>query len=199
MAHHERLFRPERAHKLDDPERLKWLPPDAVVRKIARPGLRVADVGAGTGYFALPLARALLPGGRVFAIDMQPEMLQLLRARVLPDLPIVLVEGEATRTTLQNASVDVVLLANVWHELDDQAASLAEASRILAPGGSIAILDWRKDVEQPPGPPLEHRIPPSEVARALEQHGWRIDTSEDIGTYNYLIVAARDQRRDPSS
>ena len=83
--------------------------------------------------------------------------------------------------------------------LDDQAASLAEASRILAPGGSIAILDWRKDVEQPPGPPLEHRIPPSEVARALEQHGWRIDTAEALGTYNYLIVAARDQRRDPSS
>jgi len=189
MAHHERLFRPERAHKLDDPERLKWLPPDGVVRKIARPGLRVADVGAGTGYFALPLARAVLPGGRVFAIDMQPEMLQLLRARVPPDLPVVLVEGEATRTTLRDGSVDVVLLANVWHELDDHAAALAEASRILAPGGRVVILDWRKDVEQPPGPPLEHRIPPSEVAGTAERHGWRVDPSEAIGAYNYLIVA----------
>ena len=191
MAHHERLFRPERAHKLDDPERLKWLPPDAVVRKLSRPGLRVADVGAGTGYFAIPLARAVLPGGKVFAIDMQPEMLKLLHARVPPDLPIVLVQGEATRTMLPDASVDVVLLANVWHEFDDQAAALAEASRILAPGGRIAILDWRKDVEQPPGPPLEHRIPPAEITRTLEQHGWRLGTSETIGTYNYLVVATR--------
>src|SRR5438876_7650390 len=119
MAEHDRRFRHEHAHKLDDPERLKWLPPDAVVRQIARPGARIADVGAGTGYFAVPLARAVLPGGQVFAVDMQPEMLQLLRARVPADLPIALVEGEATRTTLEDATADVFLLANVWHELDN--------------------------------------------------------------------------------
>ena len=181
MAVHERLFRPERAHKLDDPERLKWLPPDAIVRRIARPGLRVADIGAGTGHFALPLARAVLPGGRVFAVDLQPAMLELLRARLPPDLPVVLVEGEATRTTLEDASVDAILLANVWHELDDRPAALFEASRILTPDGRIAILDWRPDVEQPPGPPLEHRIPSSEVTRMLGQSGWRVDTSEHVG------------------
>jgi ubiquinone/menaquinone biosynthesis C-methylase UbiE len=153
MAEHDRRFRHEHAHKLDDPERLKWLPPDAVVRQIARPGARIADVGTGTGYFAVPLARAVLPGGQVFAVDMQPEMLQLLRARVPADLPIVLVEGEATRTTLEDATADVVLLANVWHELDNHVAALAEMSRILAPDGRLAILDWRDDVEQPPGPP----------------------------------------------
>jgi ubiquinone/menaquinone biosynthesis C-methylase UbiE len=190
MAHHERLFHFERAHKLDDPERQKWLPADAVVGRIARPGLRVADVGAGTGYFAIPLGRAVLPGGRVFAVDLQPEMLQILRARVPPDLAVALVEGEATRTTLPEASVDLVLLANVWHELDDHGAALAEATRILAPGGRIAILDWRKDVEQPLGPPLDHRIPPADVARTLEQHGWRSGTSETIGQYHYLIIAS---------
>jgi len=55
-------------------------------------------VRAGTGYVALPLARAVLPRGRVFAVDLQPAMLELLRARLPPDLPVVLVEGEATRT-----------------------------------------------------------------------------------------------------
>ncbi|HXJ19985.1 MAG TPA: class I SAM-dependent methyltransferase [Polyangia bacterium] len=188
--HHDRLFRPHHAHKLDDPERQKWLPPDVVVRRLARPGLRVADVGAGTGYFALPLARAVLPGGRVFAIDMQPEMLQLLPPRVPSDGSVVLVEGEATRTTLPNASVDVVLLANVWHELDDRGAALSEASRILVPEGRIAVLDWREDVGEPVGPPLEHRIPAAEVARTLEQERWRIDSSDAVGSYHYLIVAA---------
>ena len=191
MAHHERLFHPERAHRLDDPERQRWLPAGALVGRIARPGLQVADVGAGTGYFAIPLARAVLPGGRVFAVDLQPKMLQLLRARVPQDLAIALVEGDATRTTLPGASVDVVLLANVWHELDDHAAALAEASRILARGGRITILDWRTDVEQPLGPPLEHRIAPADTTRTLEQHGWRIGTSETIGLYHYLIIATR--------
>lgn len=194
MAHHERLFHHERAHKLDDPERQKWLPAEVVVSRMARPGLRVADVGAGTGYFAIPLARAVLPGGRVFAVDLQPEMLQLLRARVPPDLSIVLVEGEATRTTLPDAGVDLVLLANVWHELDDHAEALREVARILTPDGRIAILDWREDVDQPLGPPLDHRIPPADVARILDQYGWRIGVSETIGVYHYLIIATRDQR-----
>jgi ubiquinone/menaquinone biosynthesis C-methylase UbiE len=197
MAEHERLFRHERAHKLDDPERLKWLPPDAVVRQIARPGARIVDVGAGTGYFALPLSRAVLPGGRVLAVDVRPEMLQLLRARIPAALPVALVEGEATRTTLEDAIADVVLLATVWHELDDHVAALAEMSRILTPVGRLAILDWRDDVEQPPGPPLEHRIPPAEVTRTLERNGWRIDTSEPVGTYNYFIIAHRERRQQP--
>ena len=153
--------------------------------------MRVADIGAGTGYFTIPLARAVLPGGRVFAIDLQPEMLDLLRARVPPDLPVALVDGEATRTTLPDTCVDLVLFANVWHELDDHPAALAEAARILGPGGRIAILDWRKEVEQHLGPPLEHRIPPADVGRTLEQHAWLIGSSETIGLYHYLIIATR--------
>lgn len=183
------MFRPHQAHKLDDPERQTWLPPDVVVR-LARPGLRVADVGAGTGYFALPLARAVVPGGQVFAVDTQAEMLDLLRPRVPPGAPVVLVQGDATRTTLPEASVDLVLLANVWHELDDPAAALSEARRILVPGGRIAILDWREDVGDQLGPPLEHRIPAAEVARLLEQQGYRIGSSENVGSYHYLILAA---------
>lgn len=184
------MFRHEHAHKLDDPERQKWLPADAVVQRLAlRPGMIVADVGAGTGYFALPIARAVLPGGRVFAVDVQRAMLDRLRARLEPDLPIELVEAEATRTTLPSASADLVVLANVWHEIDDRAAALAEASRVLRPAGRLAILDWRTDVEQPPGPPLDHRIAARDVVATLNESGWRADGSEAVGSYSYLIVA----------
>lgn len=192
MHEHERMFHHEHAHKLDDPERQRWLPVDLVLQRLAlRPGMRVADVGAGTGYFALPMARAVLPGGQVFAVDMQPEMLELLRARVEPELPIALVLGEATRTTLERASVDVVLLANVWHEIDDRPAALAEATRLLRPGGRIAILDWRTDVEQPPGPPLDHRVAAPDVAAMLERDGWSVAESAPLGIFSYLIVATR--------
>ncbi len=191
---HERIFRHEHADRLDGPERQRWLPAAGVVERLAlRPGMTVADVGAGTGYFALRMAAAVLPGGRVFAIDLQPEMLEILRARVA-DLPITLVNAAANHTMLLDASVDLELLANVWHELDEPAATLVEARRILRPGGRLAIVDWRTDVEQPPGPPLSHRVPVATTAEALHDAGWSVEQQETIGAYSYLLLAT--DRRD---
>lgn len=150
----------------------------------------VADVGAGTGYFALPMAHAVDPGGQVFAVDVQPEMLERLRARLDPGLPVVLVAGDATHTTLKDASIDLVLFANVWHEIDDCRAALTEATRVLRPDGQLAILDWRTDVKHPPGPPLEHRIAASDVKATLRGGGWTIEASEPVGMFSYLILAA---------
>ena len=191
MSDHERMFRHEHAHKLDDPERQQWLPPaDLMARLELAPGLRVADVGAGTGYFALPIARAVTPGGRVFAVDVQYEMLEHLRAK-LDTEPVSLVHGEATRTTLDDDSVDLVFLANVWHEVDDLPAALVEIARILRPAGRLAILDWRTDVEQPPGPPLEHRIPEGDVVALLREHGFVARAPEHVGRFSYLVTARR--------
>jgi ubiquinone/menaquinone biosynthesis C-methylase UbiE len=70
MHRHERMFPHEHAHMLNDPDRQKWLPSAAVLERLAlQPGMRVADVGAGTGYFALPIAHAVNPAGQVFAVD----------------------------------------------------------------------------------------------------------------------------------
>lgn len=195
MAERERMFRHESAHKLDDPERQKWLPVEPVLQQLAlRPGMRVADVGAGTGYFAIPMARAVTPNGEVIAVDVQPQMLERLRARVEAGLPITLVEADAARTTLAAASVDVVFLANVWHEIDDRPAALGEAARVLRPGGKVAILDWRTDVERPPGPPIDHRISADDAAAELGREGWLVEAPERVGTYSYLVVAARRAR-----
>jgi ubiquinone/menaquinone biosynthesis C-methylase UbiE len=185
------MFRHELAHVLDDPERQRWLPVALVLERLAlRPGMSVADVGAGTGYFAIPMAKAVAPSGRVIAVDMQEEMLGHLRAKIA-DLPIELVLGSAERTTLPDASVDLVLLANVWHEIDDTNAALVESQRILRPQGRIAILDWRTDVEQPPGPPLSHRISASDAAASLRSAGFRASEPETIGAYGYVVVATR--------
>ncbi|MEO8499354.1 MAG: methyltransferase domain-containing protein [Vicinamibacteria bacterium] len=192
MTGHERMFRAAHAYKLDDPERRRWLPVVDVLDRLAvRPGMMIADVGSGTGYFALPLAGAVGPFGRVFAVDAQPEMLALLRGRV-EDLPISLVHGTADRTTLPDASVDLVLLANVWHEIDEPTAVLAETARILRPGGRIAILDWRKDVEQPPGPPLAHRVSATDTAALLRSAGWAVALPETVGVYSHLVLATQE-------
>jgi FkbM family methyltransferase len=200
--HSHKLFDPASAHKLEDPERPTWMPPSDVLSHLAlKTANDVADIGAGTGYFAVPIARAVAPG-QVYAVDLQPQMLKLLEQKLgaadpqdpqraaAPD-NITLVEGDASATTLPDASVDVALLANMWHEIDDHALVLREVSRILRQHGRLAILDWRPDVDRPPGPPLEFRIAAAEVTRTLEQQGWRVTMNTGIGTYSYLLLAER--------
>ncbi len=190
MPPHERMFHHEHAHVLDDADRQRWLPSADVIRDLGlRAGMRVADIGAGTGYFALPIARAVGPSGIVFAVDLQLEMLEKLRARLEPSLPITLVNGDAARTTLDEGSVDLAFMANVWHEVDDRAVALAELARIIKPGGRVAILDWRTDVEPAPGPPLAHRIPAVETERALAEAGWQVTRpTRLVGPYEYLVL-----------
>src|ERR1700745_3894965 len=107
--HHHRshkLFDPASAHKLENPERLTWMPPDEVITLLAlESGNDVADIGAGTGYFALPMAKAVDPG-KVYAVDLQPEMLNLLRQKLSAPgavRNVELVEGDASATTLRDA------------------------------------------------------------------------------------------------
>jgi ubiquinone/menaquinone biosynthesis C-methylase UbiE len=191
----DRLFKPSEVHKLEDPERLTWLPPAEVVEALEiRPGMTVADIGAGTGYFALPIASAVGPQGKVFAVDLQPEMLALFQAKLKRSAAapanVVLVEGSADTTNLESASADLVLIANVWHELDNRDSTLLEMKRILAVGGRLAILDWRPDVPQPPGPPLHHRIAADEVHRFATAAGWNCAPPQNVGRYSYLLLGS---------
>lgn len=189
----EKTFDPRNAHKLDDSARLQWLPPDVVISALRLvPGMNVADIGAGSGYFTLPIARKVGPDGKVFAVDLQPAMLSLLSGRLAAGQDIrnvEVIEADAADTRLPSRSCDVVLMAAVWHELDDHVRVLREVSRVLREGGSLAILDWRPDVDRPPGPPLDHRIPPDRVARTLEANGWAAQPPQWIGPYSYLIIA----------
>jgi ubiquinone/menaquinone biosynthesis C-methylase UbiE len=191
----ERTFRAADAHKLEDPARLEWLPPaDVLDRLELAPGMYVADVGTGTGYFALPMAAQVGQEGKVFAVDLQPEMLEKLKDKLrAPGAPrnIELVQGDATDTRVPDQSCSVALFASLWHELDDHPAVLVEAARILRDGGRIVILDWRTDVDRPPGPPLDDRIPAEAVVRSLEANGWVVREPAAIGRYCYLVIATR--------
>ena len=190
-----RTFKAADAQRLDDPERLKWLPPQELISALSiSVGMTVADIGAGTGYFAIPFAHAVEPTGTVFAVDFQAGMLAVLRQKLgSPGAPrnVRLLEGSANSTGVPESACDVVLLANIWHELDDHATALREAARILKSGGVIAVLDWRDDVTRPPGPPLEHRVPVAKTRSALEDAGFQFLQDTSFGRYSYLVVGTR--------
>lgn len=190
---HDKRFDPSQAHKLEDPERLTWMPPQEIVQALdIAQGMTVADIGAGTGYFAIPMARAVGTQGKVLAVDVSEQMLQYLREKLSqPDGPknIELSEAEATSSGLSTASCDLVFYGNVWHEIEDHLQALREASRLLRPEGRIAILDWSPDATRPPGPPIEHRIARLAVEKMVRDNAWPVLTSQAIGVYSYLVIA----------
>lgn len=176
--HHDRLFPAHAAARLDDPSRLERQPPKAIVDALGlTPECRVLDFGAGTGYYAIPIAerlRELGDGGKVYAVDSQRSMLALLEAK-LPDLdlpPIETLEGSLDAVQRMGAeSVDRVLMANVVHEVPDRAALFDATARVLAPDGMVLVVDWHPEGSTDHGPPLDHRLEPGEVSRYMTKAG----------------------------
>ena len=188
---HERRFNAAMAGKLEDPERLHWLPPAEVIAALAmQPGQAIVDIGAGTGYFALPLAKAVGSSGKIYAVDAQREMLSILAGK-LPNAALAtisLICAEAESTGLPQGCCDLVFMANVWHEFDDRAAVVAEAMRLLRRGGRVGVLDWRPDVEPDNGPPLDHRLSPDDAMATLRAAGVTQLNSMNVGKYAWLVT-----------
>ena len=181
-------FRPERAARLHSPERdarQPWQPLLALLdlKKITA----VADVGAGTGYFAIPLAKALAGRGKVYALDIVPEMLALLRERGAGIENLEAIETSEPKLPLSDASVDAVLMVNMLHEFADLKASLLEVRRILRPGGLVVISDWRK-IPTSEGPPLEARFTEDEARTAVEAAGFGPVTFHDIYPEHFTLT-----------
>jgi SAM-dependent methyltransferase len=159
------------AKVFDDPARDAWQQPEAVISALSlSPTARVADLGAGTGYFAVRIARRL-PEGRVYAIDIEADMVRHLEGRAagedLANLVPVLATPDEARIP---EPVDLVLVVDTYHHIADRVAYFRRLSESLRPGGRLAIIDFTR--ESPIGPPPEHRIPPEDVARELAQAGY---------------------------
>ena len=186
--HMEHAFDPEESTtSFDDPKRDEWQMPSRVIAALAlRPEASVADVGAGTGYFSLRLARAV-PKGTVYAVDIEPAMLDFLSKRATTErvTNIVTVKADASSPNIPKP-VDAILIVNTYHHLPSRVAYFGALKQSLTPSGAIAIVDFRKD--SPAGPPVEFRFEVSQIVSEMTLAGYRLDAQHDfLPRQNFLV------------
>jgi SAM-dependent methyltransferase len=188
---------PERyARSFDDPARDGWQMPARVIDALdLAPGLTVADIGAGTGYFSVRLARAV-PRGVVYAVDVEPAMLDHVRKRAAVEGldNLLTVQASATSPNLPQP-VDLVLIVDTYHHLPDRTTYFRELTRSLAAGGRVAIVDYRKD--SPGGPPPEFRFDAGQIIGEMERAGYRLDARHEFLPRQHFLVFT--PSRGPSS
>jgi ubiquinone/menaquinone biosynthesis C-methylase UbiE len=186
-------FDPSQAHKLDAGERATWNNPvEFVAAAEIAPGSRIAEIGCGTGWFTFELEKATRPRGIVYALDTQPAMLQILRAKRENWERILTLPCGENDFELDEAEVDTVFHANVLHECDDPPQHLREVRRVLREGGTLVLIEWLwADEESQPGPHNTHRIQPDDAEELLREAGFEIEDTRDVGPYHYLIKAKK--------
>jgi predicted methyltransferase len=190
-GHHDQRFTGAEkwARIFDDPERDAWQKPDEVIRTLKLPAdATVADIGAGTGYFAVRLARAV-PKGRVFAVDAEPDMVRYLGERAQREGLANLIPVQAGPDDPKlPALVDVVLVVNTYHHIAGRVEYFRRLRASLKPGGRVAIIDYRPDA--PTGPPPAMRISSAVVTDELVRAGYVLVGSHSMLPSQYFLVFA---------
>ena len=162
------------------------------VLKIAK-GSAVADIGAGSGYITEKLAARVGPAGRVFANDVQPQMLDLLARRLARRkiTNVTLVQGDIDDPRLADASVDLEIMVDVYHEFSRPQAMLRHLRDALKPGGRLVLLEYRKEDPTIPIRP-EHKMSVAEAKLEVEAEGFALATAdESLPRQHILIFTAR--------
>lgn len=163
-------------------------PTRAVALLDLKPGMKVCDLGAGTGYYSVRMARIVGDTGKVYAVDIQPRMLELLRNRLKADgiHNIEPVLGAVAETNLPPDSVDLVLIVDVYHEFSKPQEMLRSIRKSLKDTGRLVLLEYRK--EDPAIPiRLEHKMTLAEVKAELEPEGFTVDKVLESLPWQHMI------------
>lgn len=171
----------------DDPKRDAWQKPHEVIRALAlKPDAIVADIGAGTGYFAVRFAH-MTPKGRVYGVDTEPDMVKHLAERAKRDGLGNLVAVAATPGDPKlPEKADLVILVDVYHHVENRERYFASLRDSLRPGGRVAVIDFRMD--SPVGPPKAARIEPGQVKAELARAGYVLEREHGFLPNQYFLV-----------
>lgn len=177
MEHH--FDAKESAKSFDDPARDAWQLPDRVIAALnLKRGQIVADIGAGTGYFSVRLAKSEA-APKVYAADIEPSMVSYLRERAAKEglRNVTAVQAAADKPNLPEP-VDVILIVDTYHHIGDRQAYFRGLAKSIRPGGRVAIIDFKPD--SPEGPPKEFRFPPETFKSEMGRAGYKLAAQHDF-------------------
>lgn len=168
--------------------------PETALDKIGiKPGMVVADVGAGVGYFSIRIAKRVAPTGKIFAVDVQPEMLAILKDRAakakVTNIQTIL--GSESDPRLPAASCDLILMVDVYHELSQPQRMLQKMKQALKSDGRLVLLEYRKE---DPHIPIrsEHKMSVQEAKAEVEAEGFKLaETLSDLPRQHIFIFKKR--------
>jgi predicted methyltransferase len=171
-------------------DRMREERPDLAVKLLdLQPGMIIADVGAGAGYYTKLLAERVMPDGKVYATDIQAKMLDVLRknmaeARLVNVIPILSTETDAK---LPEGALDLILLVDVYHEFAEPQKMLAALRAALKPEGRLVLLEFRKE---DPKVPIreEHKMSIEEARVELESEGFRLDRLHNELPWQHVLI-----------
>lgn len=171
-----------------------FLEPEVVIRELGlKSGDHAADFGAGHGYFTIPMARIVGGDGRIYAVDIQKSVLEVIRskARLEHLLNIETVWSDLDNSggsRLKDNFMDLVLVANILFQADDRGVLFKEASRVLRQGGRLAVVEWSPGANLSFGPAEHLRISKEEVKKFAADAGFSLQREFGAGAYHYGIL-----------
>ena len=174
---------------IDDSKRDGYQKPNEVIAALAlKPGEIIADIGAGTGYFAIRLSPHVGQNGHIYAVDINPDAIRQLNQRVhetgLANISTIL--APPTNPLLPRP-VDRILFVNVWHHIENQPGYLSVLKKALKPGGQIVMIDFHKR-ELPVGPPIAMRIAREDLIRQMQTNGFKVRAEHTFLPYQYFVI-----------
>jgi len=183
-----KVFNPKSHSKLDSEARYKLIPPESVLNKMnIEAGDTLLDIGTGTGYFAIPALEKVSTKGKVIGTDLSASMLDTFKHK-LSEFPknLELVLTTADDTALPNQVADKILLAFLFHEVDDRPAFVQELKRLLKSEGELTIVDWAVNNSKM-GPPQQHRIGQEELISIITQNGFSLLENISLNDQHYFV------------
>jgi len=175
---------------LEDPARDAYQKPHEVVMSLGlKEGETIADIGAGSGYFAFRFANHVGENGRVYAVDINPDMIIYMNRRIR-DMKVknmVTVLAVPDDPLLMDGSIDRFFICETWHHIQNQTQYLALMKKMLKPGGRLIIIDFQKR-DLPVGPPDEMKVAREDVINQLRAAGFQLEKEDTFLPYQYFLI-----------